>query len=291
MIIAQISDTHIDHTAPEAERRASDLARTIADINALEPPADVIIYTGDVAHGGRPVDYEHVVSLLRMARAPVYVTPGNRDDRQNLRQAFGGWACLASESAFLDYAVEDYPVRLIAVDTVTPRSNKGEFAPEHARHLMRLIDAEKSKPIAVFMHHPPYVVAVGPDPLNFAMADDMTRLQQVLQHSARVIAIFCGHVHRSTAGRIGEIPVMVAPCTATSLRKGDYPPQMQTRPVYHVHRFEPAYGFSTQARIVEVVATPIAAGRATTQSPVIGSRQLQATFRRDEHPTGSADTT
>jgi Icc protein len=254
LIIAQISDTHIDHTAPDADRRASDLARTIADINALEPPADVIIYTGDIAHGGRPVDYEHVVSLLRRARAPVYVAPGNRDDRDNLRQAFSGWACLAAGSAFLDYAVEDFPVRLIAVDTVTTRSNKGEFAPEHARHLMRLIDAEKSKPIAAFMHHPPYVVTVGPDPLNFTMAEDMTRLQHVLQHSARVTAVFCGHVHRSTAGRIGEIPVLVAPCTASALRKGDYPPHMLTRPVYHVHRFEPAYGFSTQARIVAPAA-------------------------------------
>ncbi len=254
MIIAQISDTHIDHSAPDADRRASDLARTIADINALDPPADVIIYTGDIAHGGRPADYVHVVSILKMARAPVYVAPGNRDDRENLRQAFSGWACLASGSDFLDYAVEDFPVRLLAVDTVTTRSNKGEFAPDHARHLRGLINAEKTKPIAVFMHHPPYVVTVGPDPLNFAIAEDMARLQQVLQQSARVIAVFCGHVHRSTVGRIGEIPVMVAPCTATSLRKGDYPPHLQTCPVYHVHRFEPAYGFSTQARIVKAAA-------------------------------------
>ena len=251
MIIAQISDTHIAQDAPDAERRASDLGRTIADINALDPPADVIICSGDIAHGGRPEDYERVASLLREARAPVYVAPGNRDDRENLRQAFSGWACLASGSDCLDYAVEDFPVRLISVDTVTTRSNKGAFAPEHTRQLTELIDAEKTKPTAVFMHHPPYVVTVGPDPVNFATAEDMSRLQQVLERSGRVIAVFCGHVHRSTAGRIGQIPVIVAPCTATSLRKGDYPADMLHRPVYHVHRFEPAYGFSTQARIVE----------------------------------------
>ena len=259
MIIAQISDTHIARDAPDAERRASDLARTIEDINALDPPADVIIYTGDITHGGSPADYEQVVSLLRQAHAPVYVAPGNRDDREHLRHAFAGWACLASGSGFLDYAVEAFPVRLIAVDTVTPRSNKGEFGSAHVRRLLELIDAETTKPIALFMHHPPYRVTVGPDPLNFTTAEDMTRLQQVLQHSGRVIAVFCGHVHRSTSGRIGEIPVMVAPCTASSLRKGDYPAQMQARPVYHVHRFEPRYGFSTQARIVAAAADPSAA--------------------------------
>ncbi|MHB1871945.1 MAG: metallophosphoesterase family protein [Steroidobacteraceae bacterium] len=262
MIIAQISDTHIARDAPDAERRASDLARTIADINALDPPADVIIYTGDITHGGRPEDYAHAAALLRTARAPVYVAPGNRDDRENLRQAFAGWACLASGSGFLDYAVEDFPVRLIAVDTVTPRSNKGEFAPEHVQRLLDLIDAENTKPIALFMHHPPYRVTVGPDPLNFATEQDMTRLQQVLQHSGRVIGVFCGHVHRSTSGRIGEIQVVVAPCTASSLRKGDYPALMQTRPVYHVHRFEPRYGFSTHVRIVGSADTSAAGAAA-----------------------------
>lgn len=259
MIIAQISDTHIARDAPDAERRASDLARTIDDINALDPPADAIIFTGDVTHGGRPEDYARAAALLRTARAPVYVAPGNRDDRENLRQAFAGWACLASGSGFLDYAVEDFPVRLIAVDTVTPHSNKGAFTPAHARGLRELIDAEPTRPIALFMHHPPYIVTVGPDPLNFATAQDMTRLQQTLQHSGRVIAVFCGHVHRSTSGRIGRMTVMVAPCTATSLRKGDYPARMQTRPVYHVHRFEPRYGFSTHLRIVGSAADPDAA--------------------------------
>ncbi len=284
MIIAQISDTHIAHDAPDAERRASDLARTIADINALDPPADVIIYTGDIAHGGRPVDYERVASLLRNARAPVYVAPGNRDDRENLRQAFCGWACLASGSDCLDYAVEDFPVRLISVDTVTTRSNKGAFAPEHTRQLTELINAEKTKPTAVFMHHPPYVVTVGPDPLNFATAEDMARLQQVLEQSARVVAVFCGHVHRSTAGRIGRIPVMVAPCTATSLRKGDYPTDLLHRPVYHVHRFEPAYGFSTHARIVEA-----AAGEKTAESGMHSQHPEPAARTRSaasDPPTG-----
>lgn len=251
MIIAQISDTHIALGAPDVDRRAADLARTIADINALDPPADALIHTGDIAHGGRREDYALAASLLRTANAPVYVAAGNRDDRENLRQAFSRWACPASSSGFLDYAVEDFPVRLIAVDTVSSGSNKGDFCPDRARRLAELIDAEETKPIAVFMHHPPFVVTVGPDPLNFVTTEAMARLQRTLRHSRRVIAVFCGHVHRSTGGRIGEIPAMVAPCTATTLRKGDYPAHLRSRPVYHLHRFDPACGFGTEARIVE----------------------------------------
>ena len=250
MIIAQISDTHIARGAPDADQRAADLARTIADINSLDPGPDAIIHTGDITHGGDREDYALAACLLRRARAPLYVAPGNRDDRENLRRAFRGWACRPGDPPFLDYAVEDFPVRLIALDTVSPGSNKGEFCAERARRLTELIDAQTTRPIAVFMHHPPFTVTVGPDPLNFATPEAMARLQRTLQHSGRVLAVFCGHVHRSTAGRIGAIPAMVAPCTATSLRKGDYPAHMRNRPVYHLHRFDPACGFGTEVRIV-----------------------------------------
>ena len=250
MIIAQISDTHIARSVPDAEQRAADLARTIAEINALNPAPDAIIHTGDVTHGGRREDYELAAALLRQAHAPVYVAPGNRDDRENLRRAFSPWACRAAETGFLTYAVDDFPVRLIAVDTVTSDSNKGDFCPERVQRLVDLIDAERTKPIAAFMHHPPFVVGVGPDPLNFVTPEGMARLQRALRHSGRVTAVFCGHVHRSTVGRIGEISAMVTPCTATGLRKGDYPARMRDQPVYHLHRFDPAHGFGTEARIV-----------------------------------------
>ena len=250
MIIAQVTDTHIAHDAPDADRRVCDLERTIADINALDPAPDAVIHTGDIVHGGRPEDYARAASLLGKLRAPLFVAVGNRDERGSLRQAFSPWACRAPGGGLLDYAVEDFPVRLIAVDSVCPGSNKGGFDSERARCVTELIDAERTKPIALFMHHPPFIVAVGPDPLNFVTAEAMTRLQQTLARSGRVAAVFCGHVHRSTCGRIGNIPVMVAPCTATTLRKGDFPPQMGNRPVYHLHRLDSAGGLVTEVRMV-----------------------------------------
>lgn len=250
MIIAQISDTHIALGADDGDRRAADLGRTLADINALDPAPDVIIHTGDVVHGGRREDYAAADSLLAMARAPVYVAPGNRDERQNLRHALARWVRPAANSGCLDYAIEDLPVRLIALDTVSPASNKGDFSPERGRQLTALIEAEPGRPTAVFMHHPPVTVTVGPDPLNFVTPEAMANLQRTLERSGRVVAVFCGHVHRSTWGRIGNIPVMVAPCTATTLRKGDFPPQMQGRPVYHLHRLDAACELVTEVRIV-----------------------------------------
>jgi 3',5'-cyclic-AMP phosphodiesterase len=167
-----------------------------------------------------------------------------------LREVFSAGGYLAADSDFIDYAVEHFPVRLIAVDTLSPGSNKGDFCLARARRLIGLIDADARKPIAVIAHHPPFEVPVGPDPVNFATPETMARLRQALQHSGRVAAVFSGHVHRGTAGRIGSIPATVMPSIATTLRKGDYPAHMKTCPVYHIHRFDPAWGFATETRIV-----------------------------------------
>src|SRR6186997_2026183 len=116
MIIAHISDTHIAFHSPDADQRIRDFEHTIADINALDPAPDVIIHTGDIVHNGRPDEYTEAMRIFAEARAPVYVIPGNKDDRANLRAAFLSRGYLEPGSDFIEYTVEDYPVRLIAVD-------------------------------------------------------------------------------------------------------------------------------------------------------------------------------
>jgi 3',5'-cyclic AMP phosphodiesterase CpdA len=249
MIIAQISDTHIALDTPDADQRIRDFALTVEDINTLDPAPDVIVHTGDIVHNGRQDEYAQAVATLAKARAPVYVLAGNKDNREKLREAFSTFGYFAPDSAFVDYAIDDYPVRLIALDTLSS-GNKGDFCRERVERLIQMIDAETTKPIAVFTHHPPFEVPVGPDPIHFETPHVMSRLRRALQHSGRVIAVFSGHVHRAASGHVGSIPAMVTPCIATTLRKGEYPAQMKRRPVYQIHRYDPVWGFATETRIV-----------------------------------------
>jgi 3',5'-cyclic-AMP phosphodiesterase len=211
---------------------------------------DVTVHTGDIVHNGRPEEYAQAAAVLATARAPVYVLPGNKDERTNLRAAFAATDYLARGQTFIDYAVEDYPVRLIALDTLCPGHGRGDFRGEQAEHLATLIDAEPNKPIAVFTHHPPFEVTVGPDRFHFTTMEGMARLRETLLRCSRIVAVLSGHVHRAAHGQVGRTPASVVPCIATSLRKGDYPQAMKTRPVYHLHRFDRAWGFITESRVV-----------------------------------------
>src|SRR6516165_11660686 len=148
---------HLRHASgARRSRRRADFASMIADINALDPPADVIVHSGDIVHNGREDEYAQAVALFAKARAPVYVLPGNEDDRANLRGAFSAGGYFAEGCDFIDYAIEDYPVRLIALDTLSPGNGRGDFRREQARRLIEIMNTELDKPIAVFTHHPPF---------------------------------------------------------------------------------------------------------------------------------------
>ncbi len=135
------------------------------------------------------------------------------------------------------------------LDTVSTSSNKGDFCAERLEALNRLIDADLERPVAVFLHHPPFEVLVGPERMHFESEATMSRLRAALQQSGRVTALFCGHVHRPTEGHVGGIPATVATAVATTLRKGEYPDHMQGRPVYCLHRFDQSGGVTTETRI------------------------------------------
>jgi 3',5'-cyclic AMP phosphodiesterase CpdA len=248
MIIAQISDTHIALDAPDADRRLSDLALTVADINALDPLPNAIVHTGDIVHNGRQDEYNEAAAILMRAHAPVYVLAGNRDNRANLRAAFSPRGYLAPAFDFIQYAIDHYPVRLMALDTQSS-GNKGDFCHERLKHLTELLEADATKPIAVFTHHPPFLVSEGPEPFNFETRDAMSMLRSALLRSGRVVAVFSGHVHRAASGDVEGVSATVMPAIATTLRYGSYPLHLRGRPVYHVHRFDPTWGFVSETRV------------------------------------------
>lgn len=250
MIIAQISDSHLALDTPDSKRRIEDFEATIEHINELDPAPDLIIHTGDIVQNGRVDEYQRAAEILQMARVPVYVMVGNKDDRRHLRSTLPAAFYNEQDGEFVAYSLEDFPVRLIALDTLNPGSNKGEFCQQRLSDLVNVLEADTKKPVAIFAHHPPIRVLEGPDPIHFETEEIMQRFRQTLQQFPKITSLFCGHVHRGVAGSIGDIPCLVMPCISTSLRRGDYPTELTTCPIYHLHKYEPDWGFTTEIQIV-----------------------------------------
>src|SRR6516162_2014253 len=127
MLVAQITDTHI--MAPGKPLlgvvdTASALERAVSALNSLDPVPDVTVLTGDLVESGAAEEYAHLRTLLAPLRMPVFAIPGNHDAREPMRKAFIGDGYLPREG-FLNYAIEDYTLRIIALDTLIPGEGGG----------------------------------------------------------------------------------------------------------------------------------------------------------------------
>ena len=254
MIIAQITDTHLvaaNAADPVFLARAENLRECIADINGLDPMPDAVIHTGDMTQHGQAAEFAHARSLLAALEAPLYVIPGNRDGREGMVRAFAGDGYMMPDFAFVHYAVEEHPVRLVTVDSLADDGdNKGDFCQARMAALDTTLAEKPVQPTALFMHHPPFDVPVAPDPFAYQVRQAVTNLASVVSRHPQVVRIFTGHMHRPWTAKVGGIAASTVPSIATDLRKGDYPPPMDGRPVYQVHRFEGDWGFASETRLI-----------------------------------------
>ena len=214
MIIAQISDTHIKPEGRLAYRRvdtAAHLARAVRHLLAMTPRPDVVLGTGDLVDAGRPDEYQRLRELLAPLTMPVYLIPGNHDDRGALRDAFRDHAYLPRDG-FVQYVVDSYPVRLVALDTVVPGKRSGLLCEERLAWLDGRLREAPTRPTLVLMHHPPFRTGIAHmDALGLENAD---AFGEVIRRHAQVEAITSGHLHRPIQVRWNGTIAMTAPSTA-----------------------------------------------------------------------------
>ena len=133
MLIAQITDLHISTPGSANDRHfrtAEHLERAVTHLNELAPRPDVVLATGDLVERGEPEEYARLRAILDGLAMPLYVIPGNHDARGPLVRAFGDRGYLPRDGGFLHYTVEDWPVRLVALDTHVPGASGGRLCAE-----------------------------------------------------------------------------------------------------------------------------------------------------------------
>lgn len=246
MIIAQISDTHIQTAVPEAHVRIDALARAIRHINALPELPVAVLHTGDVAHDATEADYRAARDAMAACRAPVYCIMGNRDRRPAFRAAFEAQGWLDPRSPFIQYAVELPGLRIVALDTFDDESGIGHHCDERDRECAALLEAGEGRQTLVMLHHAPVALQDVPgQPLQWRDHERAGLLAERLANAPGVIGILAGHVHRArSATLVGKdgpegarrTTLSTMPAIAPDLRREKLIPKTDLRPVYHLHR-------------------------------------------------------
>ena len=214
MLIAHLTDTHIRAPGVIAMGRVDTnamLRTAITDLMRRDPAPDVVIVTGDLIDQGTPDEYAALRDLLSPLRQPVFLIPGNHDHRENLRAAFPDHGYLP-DGPFLQYAIDEYPLRLIALDSHVPGASHGELCPERLSWLERTLAATPDKPTILFLHHPPF--PTGLDGMDAIACRDGDALGRIVERHPNIERVLCGHVHRSIQVRWRGTLGCVAPGTA-----------------------------------------------------------------------------
>ena len=260
MIVCQISDTHIMTDGKLAYRvvdTAAHLERCVAHILALKQRPDVIVMTGDLVDGGKPEEYARLRAIIAPLTMPVYLIPGNHDERQALRAAFPDHAYLNQFPPFIQYAIEEHALRIVAIDTVIAGKDGGELCAQRLEWLELTLATAPQRPTLLLMHHPPFTTHIGfMDELGLS---DTAPLAQIVQKNAQIERVLCGHLHRPIQARFAGTIACTAPSTAHQVsldlaRDADATFSMEP-PACYLHAWSAATGVVTHTSYIGEFAT------------------------------------
>ncbi len=213
--LLQLSDLHIREPGRLAYGRietAPYLKRAIEGILRLPQQPHAVVITGDLTDFGRAAEYDHLRELLKPLPMPVYLMPGNHDDRDQMRRSFADHAYLG-ENGFVQFSATVGDLQLIALDTVDKGASSGSLCKERLAWLTRELELHANKPVVVAMHHPPFQTLIGHMD-KIGLLEGAQELEALIKQHPNVERVICGHLHRAIQVRFGGTIAATVPSPA-----------------------------------------------------------------------------
>lgn len=214
MILIQLTDLHcVPYGRPAMGRCETNTLteRALRAVARFRPRADAVLITGDLSDNGLPEAYDLLAGMIRRTlEMPVYVIPGNHDRRDNFRSGLGHLPGVTCDPVFVQYTVEDFPVRLVMLDTVALGSPEGELCPARLAWLDRILAEQPDRPTLIAMHHPSFNCGIN-DAIGLRDGHEFNAL--VARHP-QVRRILCGHHHRPVTVPVAQAIASICPGVA-----------------------------------------------------------------------------
>jgi Icc protein len=260
VLIAQITDLHIDEPGGFMRRFVdanTKLERAIEYLHTRAERPDVVLATGDLTNDGRTEQFDLLRASLERLEIPIYLIPGNHDEREAFRSAFSDRPWIPA-SGPIDYVIDDFPVRLVGLDTSEPGRHDGTLDAGQLDWLAATLSREPSKPTLLFLHHPPFLSGLWLfDAIRLEGSDG---LRAVVEGHPQVTQIIAGHVHRPISYHWGTTMITTCPSTTHQSRCDLHPAEgagiTNDAPMLQLHRWT-GEGFITHTTPFESATATI----------------------------------
>ena len=257
MLIAHITDLHVRPRGKPAYRASETnmlTERALDAVAALRPRPDVLVITGDLTDCGLPEEYELLQAMLSRHDMPVLMVPGNHDRRENLIAGLSLDPHTVRDSGFVQFVADLGPMRLIGLDTLVPGQSAGGLCEARLAVLDRALDGANGKPVAIFMHHPPFACGIAHmDAIR--LLDGAEEFAGIVARHPNVERIVCGHHHRPIvtryAGTIAQIAPSVTHQVTLDLSADGAATFHMEPPAYLLHSYREGAGFVSHTAYVE----------------------------------------
>jgi 3',5'-cyclic-AMP phosphodiesterase len=214
ILLAQVSDLHLCEEW-EGVDPLPRVERVVEAVRSLPDPVDAVLVSGDLTNDGSEESCRLARELLGRFESPVYVLPGNHDDRSRLREAFD---LPGSGAEPVNYSVDVGVVRLVVFDSIVPGQDPGAYSPEQLAWLDAELGRKPDAPTLLALHHPPLPTGLsGWDAINLP-AGEREAMAEVVARHPQLRAIAGGHLHRIAAGVVAGCPVFSCPSACLQAR-------------------------------------------------------------------------
>jgi 3',5'-cyclic AMP phosphodiesterase CpdA len=112
----------------------------------------------------------------------------------------------------VQYAIDEWPLRIVAIDTVIAGEDGGRLDAERLAWLEKILSLKRDKPTLLIMHHPPFSTLIGHmDQIGLEGSDALAR---VIGRHPQVERVLCGHLHRPIQFRFAGTIASTCPSPA-----------------------------------------------------------------------------
>lgn len=201
MYIFHISDLHFDNSDKAVWR----LRRLIDNIRKQDVSPDMLLITGDITHQSDYASYGIVFEELKKLETPIFCITGNNDSSAGIIKALREYLPKHPRPDMpnaLQYVADEYPFRIIALDSFAPSVLSGNMDEERLTWLKnKLEDNPDKKPVLVMVHQftPENALHRGHAP----WFDSFNKL--IAEHNDTVRLVVSGHLHASLSAELSGV--------------------------------------------------------------------------------------